>query len=340
MDLEAAGKEFGDYSSTYWPAGWNFDRFSKASSLELLQELPEGEYAKLQAGIQEALDEPARKRLSEYLVQLARKKIVDEQAAGTPAAPQAQTNPVAPDWLRQWTRRHRDRTWGFVAVKTASYDDGERWNEFKARIRNIMEIPFERDIDSSSASAVTEDASAARAKLELHWIEDPGLDGQTDPDILRDRYSQIRPSLPSGQSQNVFLVASKDAIASVLDDATDQKTDEAASSNLPRWRSKAPYVLAVSADADPGLEEGHEEREWFKPVFRVAAEVLVDEFWHLLDSDFMPLRRITRYIKGTDLDGQVLATGDYDDDLEDLWWSMAPSPQRLRKRRQVEERFT
>ncbi|KAI0096716.1 hypothetical protein GGR51DRAFT_542853 [Nemania sp. FL0031] len=249
----------------------------------------------------------------------------------------AQTTPVAPDWLRQWTRRHRDQTWGFVAVKTASYDDAERWNEFKARIRNIIEIPFERDIDSSSASAVSEDASAAKAKLELRWIEDPALDGQTDPDVLRDRYSRIRPSLPSGRSQNVFLVASKDVVASVLDDANDQKTGEAApSTNSPRWRSKAPYILAVSADADPGLEEGHEEREWFKPVFRVAIEVLVDEFWHLLDLNIMPLRRITRSIKGTDLGGQVLATGDDDGDLEDLWWSMAPSPRRLRKRRGIE----
>ncbi|KAI0965940.1 hypothetical protein F4678DRAFT_484652 [Xylaria arbuscula] len=308
MDLEDAGKEFGDYSSTYWPAGWNFDRFSKASSLELLQELPGGEYSKLQTGIQEALDEPTRRRLSGYLVQLARKKIVDEQATGTLAALQAQTNPVTSDWLRQWTRRHRDRGWGFVVVKTAT-----------------------------PASTVTEDASAAKAKLELRWIEDPALDGQTDPDMLRDRYSQIRPSIPSGQSQDVFLVASKDAIASVLDDDNDQKTDEAAPfTNLPPWRSKAPYILAVSADEDLGLEEGHEEREWFKPVFRVAAEVLVDEFWHLLDLDFMPLGRITRNIKGMGLNGQVLAIGDHDDDLEDLWWSMAPSPQRLRKRRRVE----
>lgn len=170
---------------------------------------------------------------------------------------------MAPDWLPQWTRRHRDETWGLVAVQTASYDNAERWDEFKARICNIMEIPFERDIDIGSASAVIADASAAKAKLELRWIEDPVLDGQTDADILRDRYSQIRPSLPSGQSQDVFLVASKDAIASVLDDANDQKTDEA------------------------------------------------------------------------DLDGRVLATGDDGDDLEDLWWSMAPSPRRLRKRRRV-----
>ncbi|KAI0521629.1 hypothetical protein F5B22DRAFT_545444 [Xylaria bambusicola] len=315
MDSEAAGKRSGDRFSTYWPPGWNYERFRKSTSLELIQGLSEGEYAKLQLGIREARSE-REKGVSSGLVPLV-----------------AQTSSVAPDWLRQCTRRHRHQTWGFVAVRTASYDDAERWNEFKARIRSIMEVPFERDIKSISTSAVTEDASAAKAKLELRWIEDPALDGQTDPDILRDRYSQIRPSLPPGQSQHVFLVASKDAIASVLDDTNDQKTDEAAPFGYPpRWRPNAPYILAVSADADPGLEEGHEEREWFKPVFRVAAEVLVDEFWHLLDSDIMPLRRITRCVRGTDLDGRVLAPGDDDYDLEDLWWSMAPSPWRLRKR--------
>jgi hypothetical protein len=43
-DMEAA-EEFGDHSSTYWPAGWNFDRFSKTDSLELLQTSPRMRYS-------------------------------------------------------------------------------------------------------------------------------------------------------------------------------------------------------------------------------------------------------------------------------------------------------
>lgn len=340
-DLEAAAAEFGDHSSTYWPTGWNFERFSKASSLDVLQNIPEGDFIKLQAGMREALGEAGRKRLSDYLLRLALKRTADAQSSTTTSTTDtAQTKPeiIPPDWLRQWTRRHRDQTWGFVAMQTACYDEVNLWNDFKTQFQKIVEVPFERDIDYNSSTTVAADASAAKAKFEIRWIEDPALDGQINPDVLRQRYKDMRSSLPIGLSQPVFLVASKDAIASVLNIANDKTAEEdtAPPMTSERWRPGAPYTLAVAAEADPELEEGHEEREWFKPVFKVAVEVLVDEFWHVLDSDIMPLRKTTRSVKGVELDGQITTTGDGDSGLEDIWWTMAPSPQRLRKRRRIE----
>jgi hypothetical protein len=85
------------------------------------------------------------------------------------------------------------------------------------------------------------------------------------------------------------------------------------------WRDDAPFVLAVSQDVDPGLEDGHEENAWIKLTFKVAIEVLIDQFWDLIASDMMPLRRVTRLLKSE----------------ADTWWSLSPSPEQLAKRRRV-----
>jgi len=155
---------------------------------------------------------------------------------------------------------------------------------------------------------------------------------------LRNTYADLRPDLPAGLSQNVFLWISSDVVESILGNDDDTAAAEVPQPSLTkRWRPSAPYVLAVAADADPGLEEGHEERRWFRPVFKVAAEVLVDEFWWLLDSNMMPLRRITRGVKGVG-DEEAETGAQQDDgvhDLEEMWWSTAPSPARLKKRRQL-----
>jgi hypothetical protein len=49
----------------------------------------------------------------------------------------------------------------------------------------------------------------------------------------------------------------------------------------------------------------------------------------------MPLRRITRHIKDVNVGDQPPATH-ASDGLEDIWWSMAPSPQHLRKKEEEE----
>jgi hypothetical protein len=140
--------------------------------------------------------------------------------------------------------------------------------------------------------------------------------------------------LPAGLSQKVFLWISSEVVESILGNDDDAAAAEVPQPSLTkRWRPSAPYVLAVAADADPGWEEGHEERRWFRPVFKVAAEVVVDELWWLLDSDMMPLRRIIRGVKG--VGGEEAETGAQQDDgvhdLEEMWWSTAPSPARLKK---------
>jgi hypothetical protein len=196
-------------------------------------------------------------------------------------------------------------------------------------------MPFSYLVDSNEPSV-----AEATATFQIRWIEDDPrqLDGASIA-TLRKRYADLRPNLPTGLSQNVFLWISSDVVDSILDDDDD---DDAVAevprlSSTKRWRPSAPYVLAVAAEADPGLEEGHEERRWFRPVFKVAAEVLVDEFWWLLDSDMMPLRRITRGVKGVGSEEVEIGAQEDDGvhDLEEIWWSTAPSPARLRKRRQL-----
>ncbi|KAH8808937.1 hypothetical protein F5884DRAFT_387470 [Xylogone sp. PMI_703] len=223
--------------------------------------------------------------------------------------------PMPPDWLRQWKRRHAGEEWGFVAARTCCYDDEERWSEFKIQFQKIVDIPFERERDHP-------DVAEARAKFRIVWIEDPDLDSASIQ-ALQERYAAIKATLPPGLSHPVFLSTSPDVITSVL-----SATSSPPSVDSQRWRPSAPYIIAVAASSDPGLDEGHEERSWFREAFKVAVEVLVDEFWLVIDLDMMPLRRITRGIRGVNQEPP-----DQDERLEEMWWSMAPSPAKLRRRR-------
>ncbi|KAI1142077.1 hypothetical protein F5Y05DRAFT_369641 [Hypoxylon sp. FL0543] len=227
--------------------------------------------------------------------------------------------PITPNWLKHWSRRRKGQAWGFVGFRAA---DEPRWEEFEAEVRRIVDVQFE------SAEPGLPDYEDARAKFEIRWIEDDGAVAG-DVETLRNRYAKLRPDLPSGLAQEVFLCATSDAVDSVLtSDAADRPI---AGSNW--WRADAPYLVAVAADSDPGLEEGHEEQDWFRPAFKVAVETLVEELWWLLDSDIMPLRRITRFTRGNGESGEQTDTdGDY---LDDIWWTMSPSPERLRKRRRI-----
>lgn len=99
----------------------------------------------------------------------------------------------------------------------------------------------------------------------------------------------------------MFLCASPGAVESFLP----APGAELPSPGSQRWRSDAPFLLAVAADTEHKLEDGHEEREWLKPVFKVAAETLVDELWWLLDADIMPVRRLTRNVRGSDELGEM-----------------------------------
>ncbi|KAJ8117574.1 hypothetical protein ONZ43_g4181 [Nemania bipapillata] len=230
-----------------------------------------------------------------------------------------------PNWLKHWSRRRRGQPWGFVAFRAACRDDEARWEEFKLEVQRIINIQFER---VSKPESKPPDFEEARENFEIRWIEDDTTIS-LNADAFRSKYAELRPNLPSGLSQELFICATPESVDSVLA----VKTSNRPTADSAWWRSNAPFLVAVTADSDPGLEEGHEERSWFQPAFKVAIESMVEELWWLIDSDMMPLRRVTRYTKGH---GELGVAGLNDSDgLEDIWWTIAPSPERLQKRRQL-----
>ncbi|KAI0850383.1 hypothetical protein F5Y00DRAFT_233217 [Daldinia vernicosa] len=248
-----------------------------------------------------------------------------------------------PDWLRIWRKHFYGQRWGFVAFRAACFggdNDNDRWTEFQKQFKRIVELPFTRAITQAQEEGVLlpDDFNEARAKFEIQWVEEVPLDGGTlttvaSADSLRAKYAALRPSLDPGLCWDVFFCASPEAVESFENEAS--TTDETSSF----WRARAPFLLAVSAHSESGLEEDHEETAWFKPVFKIAAEVLVESLFTVLDMG-TPLRRITRSVlQATELDQSaeqrqkepIEETGN----LDEIWWSMHPSPARLRMRRNI-----
>lgn len=311
---------YSDASSSYWPPGWNFEKFSCATA-EDCASLPEGELENMQAGLRDVLGESGVGVLAMHLFREQQKRAKETGVTSnlTPAEPAKPA--LAPNWLRDWRRRHRGQKWGFVAFRTALYGEEEVWEGYKRRLDEIVSIAFDREEGKG-----LEDWAEGKDNFELRWIEDPELSG-AEATALRGKYEELGKDLPVGLSHPIFLCGSQEAVDSIM--SLDE--DELPDSKLVPWRPTAPFLLAVSADADPGLDEGHEENEWFKPVFKVAVETMVDELWPLIDSGGMPLRRITRHVKGSsELGDEKTADGE---ELENIWWTMAPSPARLKNRR-------
>ncbi|KAI8244157.1 hypothetical protein K4K55_006207 [Colletotrichum sp. SAR 10_96] len=312
---------FSDASSSYWPPGWNYDRYRHATHANIA-ELPDGELLKMQAGLRDVLGEDGVGKLARHVYE-------EQQRESAAYAKESVPEYFPPNWLKHWSERQKGQTWGVVAFRTASYDDAERWEAFVKEVGRIVEIPFQRaieegDVPEESMGSIQE----ARSKFGIRWIENAAL-ADENADELRARFDGLKPDLPTGLSDKVFLAASDEAVTSVLD----LEEAERPTTKSKWWRPSAPFLLVVAVDPDPGLEEGHEEREWFKLIFKVAAEVMVEELLWLLDSEIMPLRRITRNVKGlASITGNEVV-GDRESD--DLWWSTAPSPQRMRKRREV-----
>ncbi|KAI2776508.1 hypothetical protein F4815DRAFT_449183 [Daldinia loculata] len=219
-----------------------------------------------------------------------------------------------PDWLRIW-RKH-----------------------FHGTV--IAELPFARSITQAQEESVSlpDDFDEARAKFEIQWVEEVPVNGEiltmiADADSLRAKYAALRPNLDPGLCWDVFLCASPEAVESFENEAS--TTDETSSF----WRARAPFLLAVSAHSDSGLEEDHEETAWFKPVFKIAAEVLVESLFTVLNMG-TPLRRITRSVlQATELDQSTEKRQQQSVEeirkLDEIWWSMHPSPARLRMRRNI-----
>ncbi|TLD11103.1 hypothetical protein PgNI_05341 [Pyricularia grisea] len=331
--------QYGDHSSSYWPEGWNYQKYSEATAEDILS-LPEGELDKMQAGLREILGEHGAAAMSKHNFErrLSGGPTMLDTYTNNPRDRRASVSSInadvmTPSWLKQWRKRHQDQPWGFVGVRAGCYGGGgaeQRWKEFQAQFQRILEVPFDWAFEngrssggggSSTSGGSGEAASKAREMFEVRWIEDPALDG-ADVQILRGKFQELQSTLSPGFSQPIFLSATDQVIDSVLGMAPEDLPTTASR----RGRNPAPWVYAVAASSDRGVPDEHVESAWFRDVFKVAIEVLADELWWIVDSGTMPLRRITRGVKG---EGVAADAGN--DDLEDIWWSTAPSAERLKK---------
>jgi len=333
-------EKFGDHSSSYWPLGWDFNRYSKATGRELLA-LPDEQYPKLQAGFLEVLGEDGQSHLNDYLCKLAR------QRAGV--------KPSYPDWLTYLRRFYPDQAWGFVGIQMTCFDDAERWEAFKAKLNEVVGRVFYIAMPVSPA-----DVSEAQAKFEIRWIEDPAINSDQDgkgPSLkrLRECFKEVQLSssggvpavvLLPGISKNVFLVASKESIASVMDASVaeiirwhdpDTSGSTKAKRRGPDGIIGASWILAVAADAERELDEEEDGHGWFKPVIKVAAENLADAFWQELDSNTVrngePYSKITRFTRGLDLRGEAVDDSEGGNIRQDVWWAGSVPPRKGKRRR-------
>ncbi|KAK6829737.1 hypothetical protein PG987_010321 [Apiospora arundinis] len=370
-----------DASSSYWPPGWNFDRFAHATA-EDDATLSAEERSKMQAGFRDALGEDGVQEMARVVWQGQRrlKKLEDTAKATTTFLPypSAQRQPTSPDWLKTWRKRYSGEAWGFVAFCTpaATTMAGSEVDEFRDRVRKIVEIPFDVALEQGLPA---DEIAEARRLFEIRWVDDVddewkqmGNQGEEWTDKARARYRAMRESggLPPGLSSSVFLCASSEALTSVLQ-ITSEEVKEAAAAKS-RWRDNAPFLLVVAAETEQGVEEDEEdsgdhpaagsgggERDWFKPVFKAAAEVLVEELWWVLAEQMTTLGRMTRCVRGATVsdfisvegeeerqDGERKEAGDTDDGggrggepsrdddgLDDIWWSVHMPPHQMRKRR-------
>jgi hypothetical protein len=134
------------------------------------------------------------------------------------------------------------------------------------------------------------DFNEARAKFTIRWEEElpTKQDSTTDltsADPFRSKYAALKPSLQPGMSWKVFLCASAEAVESF--------EKEAPHTNAKSYsrRPQAPFLLAVTANEYSFMDDYETPR--LKPVFKVAAEALVEPFFSVLNTG-TPLRWVTR----------------------------------------------
>lgn len=163
--------DYGDHSSTYWTPGWNYRRFSKANHDEL-DSLPEEELLKIQAGMREALGEDGVTRWSNIQFEEEMKKNPDYRDP---------LLDIPPNFVSQWRKRYLGQEWGFVAFRTACYDDEDQWRRFKKQ----WDEKLERFFDFFEGAPGVEEA---KAKFCVHWIEDVRIDG-ADIEQLRQSFN-------------------------------------------------------------------------------------------------------------------------------------------------------
>jgi hypothetical protein len=386
-----------DAASTYWPPGWNFQRYAHATPADNTA-LSDEERAKMQAGFREALGEDGVMDMARVVwqEQLRRMKLEKESSSVATASSsssaqkqqqQQRSPPPPPDWLKTWRKRaggDGGEAWGFVAFCTSSAVAAMPKSDvakFHTRVREMAEIPIQKALEEEGQPA--DEIAEARRSFEIRWVEMDGDDedvkgeegkgeagtGKDWVEKARASYRAMRESgvLPSGLDLPVFLCASPAAVASVL--RTSPAEAKEAHEEKSRWRSgDVPFLLVAAAETEQGIVEdddddeeeeeeeetkvGGGERSWFKPVFKAAAEVLVDELWWIVAEQMMSLGQMTRFVRGATVAEEHVTTteeerqgeggeaadvgSDHDDDgLDDIWWTVHMPPRQMRKRRRV-----
>ncbi|KFX86399.1 hypothetical protein O988_09600 [Pseudogymnoascus sp. VKM F-3808] len=294
-------------------------------------------------GLQEVLGDDGMRQLSLYIRQ--KWEDAEDQKLRYQGVPPPEYS--APDFLKQWRKRNPGpdddgRAWGFVGFRTALYGDEERWAEFKDRVNRILHVPFDRVVKQHRGHEYP-DVAEARLSFEIHWIEDPELEGASS-ETLRRRYAELKneeSTRATGMDYNMFLCASPQSVDSVM--SLDE--DDFPTTKSPFWRADAPFLLVVmeAAEVNPhGDEEDeydpldpHNERNWYKSVFKVPVEIIPDTLWDLMDRDFIAPSRLTRGVRGSEELGDVMPQIEMLGGGEELWWGMGPSPRSMRRRRGV-----
>lgn len=145
--------DYGDHSSSYWPEGWDFERYRSSDTEDLLA-LPEEELEKLQGGFRDVLGEAGVSKLAELVFQgwSEEQKACGNNIAAADTA--ARTNSeeasasslipdidaLAPNWLKTYEKYFKEQEWGFVAFKTCSYDDNGRMERVQGQVRRDCTI--------------------------------------------------------------------------------------------------------------------------------------------------------------------------------------------------------
>ncbi|KLU81125.1 hypothetical protein MAPG_00220 [Magnaporthiopsis poae ATCC 64411] len=217
-------QSYGDHSSSYWAPGWNYNRYSNATTDDILS-LPPGELLKMQAGLRDVLGEQGVAAMARH--NFERSLPTTEEAMATPTATAQQdgsggqgnsTNSsttvaitsdafeghaqgvaaanrggaseavvdIPPNWLKLWVKRHEGEPWGFVAMRAACYGENKEEEEARwARFKELFGQIVELPFDWATKHTSSGEAVArGRALFEVRWVEDAALQG-ADLETLR-----------------------------------------------------------------------------------------------------------------------------------------------------------
>ena len=324
---------YSDATGSYWAPGWNWARWSHPE-LDFGDTDPE-EIEKMRLGLLEVLGEDEFEKMNKHLdkkntIWRDRKMV----AEGVPPPEYSR-----PDFIKRWKEYHGGGEVGFVAFRTALYDDEAKWNKYKERVTRFLSLPFDSVVRWHRWHSYPE-ITEARQKFTLHWIEDASLEGAS-AETLRERYQQLRAQkqLPASMDHTMFLCASSQAVDSVL---SLEHEEDFPTVESDYWRTDAPFLLVVmeAATADPhGPEEPHDpddphdERNWYRPVFKVPAEIVYSALWDVEDRSYVAPTRLTRSVRGSEeLGGGRMPVHGGVDGLQEMWWGMGPTPQSLKRR--------